>query len=270
MSSIASQLTSLRKQHQSAVAAYDFQRADLIHQQIQSLQQQVFADSRISDRTHAELEFEYHRDEITTKSLQEDHEFAEQRAEIACRFSPRKHAIERFFQEECDQLSAQHALALERETSRAIPEVDALLSESRIYGKQHNYEQARAVHDQAMKIKNSVNNDRRQAVDAVFLRNMRKLRERKAAALAHIEQREKTALAAVDRKRDEAASVVSQSLRVKDLKADRLRREAVRSERSGGMSMSFGRSAPTPRRSRSIVSDSVLPKRSWQLAMESQ
>jgi hypothetical protein len=268
MSAIASQLASLRKQHQSALASYDFQRADLVHQQIQTLQQQMSKDSLVADCTQAELEFEHHCEELAARSLDSDRRFADQSAEITARFAERKRGVGRVFEQEGDRLRAEHALAAEREASRAIPGVETLLFESRACAKQHNYAQARAAHEQALALRDSVAKERRRALDAALVRDLRKLREREERALAHIGQREKAALAAVARKRDAAAGVASQCMRVKDLKADRMRREAVRSERPRSALLSP--LAPTPRRSHSIASDSLLPKRSWQIAMDAE
>jgi hypothetical protein len=269
MSMIASQLISLRKQHQSALASYDFQRAGLIYEQIQSLQQQASNDARRSERTHAERQFKYDSDVITTNTRESDRLFADQSADITDHFAARKKAVEQFFQQEADRLRAQHAMAVERETSRAIPEVDALFLESRVHGKHHNYTQARIVHEQAIKLRNFVNDDRRRATDAIFLRNARTLGERKAKALAQIDQAEKAAIARIDRKRDYAAALLSQRMRVSELKVDRLRRESVRSQRSGRSLSSLSLTRSTPRRSQSVASNSPFTRRSWQIGLES-
>jgi hypothetical protein len=250
MSSIASQLASLRKQHDTALKTYDFERADLIHQQIQQLQAQVTSDHRAADRTQAELAFEHDRDLIATESAQDDRTLAAARLRMTRECRGRRQAIERLFAQEYDSLYAQHLLDLKRESSRAIPEVDALLFESRVQGKQHNYAQARDLRDQAVTLRNSINEERRHALGEVFGRNEKRLREQKARNLASLDEREKAALAELERKHGEAQTVARNRLRVKDMKTERVRKDAERPERAGS-SLSAVR-AGTPRRVGSV------------------
>jgi hypothetical protein len=161
---------------------------------------------------------------------------------------------------------------VERETSRAIPEVDALLLESRVHGKQHNYVQARVAYERANQLRISVNQQRLLAVDAAFKKNERRLKEKMARDLEMVDEREKARIADLEFKHSSEQAIVTNKLRVQDMKADRALLEAARSERGESSPVTVRSSPPSPRRSRSVVgrsTDEVLPKRSWQLAMDS-
>jgi hypothetical protein len=273
MSSLASQLLSLRKQHDAALKAYDFQRADLIHQQIQQLQGQISTDHRLADRTQAELDLDHHHELITAKSANDGQTLTTIRHQITSDFHSRRQTIEQLFTQDYDALHAQHLLDIERETSRGIPEVDALLFQSRVFGKEHKYAQARSLHEQAMKLRNSINEERRRAVVVVFAKNERKLRNRKERSLKHIDEREKVALEEIERKHSTAHNIARNRLRVKDMKAERTLKDVERPERTESSFSAVHAVTATPRRTRSVSTLNQTRnsrKRSWEIAMEAQ
>jgi hypothetical protein len=270
MSSIASQLASLRKQHQGALSGCDYQRADLINQQIQILETQISGYHRGGDRTQVESGQESQRDNTSADSAQVCQTLAEQKATIVNRFRIRRQTIERLFAQDYDELCSQHLHDVEREMSRTIPEVEALLFESRVLGKEHQYVQARAVHEQAVKVRNSVNEERGRAAAVAFAKNERKLKERKARDLKQVEEREKSALFALEYTDNSAQSIAVNKQKVKDSKIDRTRSGV---DRSGVSFSTAGTSTKTARRAQSVSTMnalSVVPKRIWQIGMETR
>jgi SHS2 domain-containing protein len=263
MWSTASQLESLRKQHQSALLDYNFQHAELLNQRIRELQTQVSTDNWTSNRRLATQTLEHHRTLITTQSSEYDQALAQQKAAIANRFRIQRSAIDQLFAQENDRLRAQYDLDVERSTSRAIPDVASLLREARVLGSNHDYEQAREVHEQAMKLRDSINEERRFGSAVLFVKRQRELRERRARQLKAVDEREEALMRGLEHRTDQVHAIVLNRMKVKDSKAEKALKDVDRWTRSGGSLGSIGSPRRSPLRSRSFSSLQFRSNLSW-------
>jgi hypothetical protein len=241
MEEIASQIRSLRREHEVALLQYDFAQASLIHQQIERLQKGLVKGQKAPD-----LNSEHERGMTVARASELDQVLAKMRIEVRTRFLQRRQEIEERYTQEYEGLCLQHAIAVERCAARPIPVADACFQESVRLGRMHDYRAAAGVHAQAQKVQAAVHKERLAEIDAAFARSEQALRAKEARDLALLDDREERALLEIERQYSDARGILANRLKAQTYKATR---GQPRTPDRYPMSLSPVRRSPsTPRR----------------------
>jgi hypothetical protein len=245
-----SQLDALWRQHSEAIRSYDFERANLINKQIELLHESA-------PSIDSELSVELQKQKIRDHLDQADTILTKTRHEIEAIYIGRCQDLDEIHTQQYRELCLRHTQDLERETARPVPEANSLLLYSRLLGKQHKYELAAAVFQEAQSVRKATLADRCSNADALFERSQRKLREKQEREKDILRQRESQAFAALDSTYKGVQDVLANRLKVKDLKERWTAGRAIPPDE---------RPAPVTRRrrSRSVSRGTSLPERSWQ------
>lgn len=244
------QIEILRKEHTIAVTKYDFDRAELIERQIQRLRTEI---SRDYDRTQycvQDLDLDEQREKIRGKTARADASLIQKRMEIQKSFHEKFRALEERHTQQLTDLSLQHAAALDREVSRPVPEADILLAESVQHGKSHNYQRARELYQEAMKLKESVNEERRNECNVLYKRIKQKLQEKQEREKTLLMEKQESAISNLNQMHSKKTTTLANKLKVKEIKHEQQR--AL--ERTG---MRTGTRPATARRSASVSRSSM-------------
>ena len=215
----SAQISVLRKEHQAAVNNYDFDRAELIERQIARLRTEISRENESTLEGKANLKFDEQRERILCESEKTDATLMDKLITLQKQFHQRYKDMQAMHTQQLTDLSLEHTLALERELSRPIPEVDSLLSQSKILGRDHNYRQARAMYQEAMAIQKRVNDQRRNKCNAVFLNAERKLKEAQAKEIKQLEDKQETAKEGLNMQYSKHKTIIDNIMKVKEFKA---------------------------------------------------
>jgi hypothetical protein len=250
MAEKTSQLDALWRQHSEAICSYEFERANLINEQIKLLH--TTAPSIVP-----ELDLASQRQRIRDDLNQTDSILTRTRHEIQTVYTGRCQDLDEIHTQQYQDLCLRHMQDLEREAARPVPEAESLLRHSRLFGKEHKYSLAAAAFQEAQNIRRTVLADRCSNIDTLFTRSQRKLREKQEREMEVLRERERQALAALDRKYKGVQYVLENRLKVKDFKESRRVGGAIPPDEAPA-------AATTKRRSSSVSRGDALPKRSWQ------
>ncbi|OHT09215.1 hypothetical protein TRFO_21945 [Tritrichomonas foetus] len=215
----SAQIDVLRKEHKNAVDNYDFDRAELISRQIQRLRTEISREYESIQEGTTNLDMDEQREKILGDSERTNANLMEKLVELQKRFHIRYKELQARHTQQLTDLSLEHTMALERETSRPIPEVDNLLSQSKIQGREHNYQQAKALYQEAMKIQKVVNEQRRNECNILFMKAERKLKDRQARELKLLEEKQASAKEEINQQYSKHKSVLDNRMKVKEIKA---------------------------------------------------
>jgi hypothetical protein len=238
------QLQKLRQQHEAALKRYDFEKADLIHQQILRLRRTATVEP--TGPTLPELDVDFQRNTITACSAQADQLRSQKESELETRFLVRQQAIEAHYTEESNKLCLKHTLNTERVISKPTPQVQVLLAEATMNGRVHNYSRAQELYREAKRLQALFSERRSAELDAAFRETKQRLEARKARDLELLNVQRESARLELIRQYDEAQRVMSNMLNVKDSRASRQRRIAGNPNHSLGCDVTVS----TPRRAR--------------------
>ena len=215
----SAQIEVLRKEHQNAINTYDFDRAELISRQIQRLRTEISREYENYQVGTTTLNLDEQREKIHGETQRTEATLMEKLVDLQKRFHERYKELQAKHTQQLTDLSLEHTMALERETSRPIPEVDKLLQQSKIYGKEHNYQQAKSLYHEAMAIQKRVNEQRRNECNALFQKAERKLKQRQARELALFEEKQNAAKEEINQQYSRHKTVIDNRMKVKELKA---------------------------------------------------
>lgn len=215
----SAQIEVLRREHQNAVNNYDFDRAELISRQIQRLRTEISREFESNQAGSTELDLDEQREKLHGESERTDATLMEKLVDLQKKFHIRYKELQARHTQQLTDLSLEHTMALERETSRPIPEVEKLLQQSKIFGKAHNYTQAKMVYQEAMEIQRRVNEQRRNECHVLFMRAERKLKERQARELKLLEEKQEAAKEEINQKYSKHKTIIDNRMKVKEIKA---------------------------------------------------
>jgi hypothetical protein len=230
------QVEILRREHSIAVGKFDFERAEMIDQQIKTLKNRMAREWESSDLDLRSLDLDGRRERILGTSAQATASLMDQRIEKQRTFHQRYQALQARHTQELTDLSLQHTMELERELARPIPEVEALRRESTIYGHQRKYAQARAAFEQAKQLKEAVIAERQAEVNARYLRRERQMKVNHDKELSLLGEKQQSAMGTINKRYTE-----HEHRRTNQLKAQELKESLTR------------RAVPSARRSRSVT-----------------
>lgn len=247
----SAQIEVLRKEHINSVNNFDFDRAEQIEKQIQRLRTEISRDYEQSMYGMTSFDLDEQREKILGESARTNATLMQKRVELQQRFHERyKQLQERHTQQETD-LSLEHTAALEREAMRPIQEVDKLLSQSKVFGRDHQYAQAKALYQEAMKIKDRVNKQRKMECDATYQRTLRKLKDRQRKEMNLLSEKQEAAIEELNMRYSAHENVIQKRMNVKQLKATQKNVDRTVSSRMSTSRASARRSASVTRTQRS-------------------
>ncbi|KAK8886104.1 hypothetical protein M9Y10_041564 [Tritrichomonas musculus] len=215
----SAQIEVLRREHKNAVDNYDFDRAELISRQIQRLRTEISREFESNQAGSTELDLDEQREKLHGESERTDATLMGKLVELQKKYHFRYKELQARHTQQLTDLSLEHTMALERETSRPIPEVEKLLQQSKIFGKVHNYSQAKMVYQEAMEIQRRVNEQRRNECNILFMRAERKLKEKQARELKLLEEKQETAKEEINQKYSKHKNIIDNRMKVKEIKA---------------------------------------------------
>ncbi|OHT02905.1 hypothetical protein TRFO_06970 [Tritrichomonas foetus] len=214
----SAQIDVLRKEHQNAVNNYDFDRAEMISRQIQRLRTEQ---SREQENYHLgalNLDLDEQREKINGETARTDAALMTKLVNLQKRFHNRYKILQEKHTQQLTDLSLEHTMALEREASRPIPEADTLLQQSKIYGRDHNYTAAKATYQEAMKIKNQVNEERKKECNILFMKAEQQLKDRQAREIRLLEEKQEAAKEEINGQYTKCKNMIDNKMKVKEIK----------------------------------------------------
>jgi hypothetical protein len=227
----ATQIEILRKEHSIAVSKFDFERAEVIDQQIKTLKNRIARESQSSNQDLLSLDLDERRERILGTSAQATASLMDQRIEKQRIFHQRYQVLQERHTQELTDLSLQHTMELERELARPIPEVETLLRESTIYGHEHKYAQARTTYQQAMQLKDTVTAGRQADVNARYTRKERQLKANQDRELSLLGEKQQSAMGTINKRHDEHERRRTNQLKAQEVKQSLTKRAGVSARR---------------------------------------
>jgi hypothetical protein len=243
----ATQLSILRREHDSAVEHCDFDRAEFIKTQMTRLRAGINRESQTDKAAMLSLDLEEHKGRILADSARVDAHLMQKRIELQQRFHLRYAKLQELQTQALTDLSLQHTLALERELSRAVPEADQRLREAKALAHANQYALARVAHEQAAQIRDGVNAERRKACEQDYTRNQDQLNERHARELALLAEKQNAALAELDKRSSSHRELVTTRMRTSQIK------HTTAANRTSASALSYRTARPPSRGSRNAL-----------------
>lgn len=211
------QITLLRTEHANAINSFDFDRAEVIMNQIRRLQNEIKREqAQVSDRT---FDIDEQREIIMGESAKQSATLMQQRVELQKKYHQRYKRMQKQHTDEQTELANQHTMALEREASRPIPEVEKLLNESKVKGRAHAYAEAKAIYQEAMRIKERVINERKNVCNAEYDRQKQKMLSRQKKEMELLTEKQETAIKELDQRHEAQENLLKNRMKIKERKA---------------------------------------------------
>jgi hypothetical protein len=240
----ATQVEILRREHDIAVSKFDFERAEMIDQQIKILKNRMARESESLNLDLRSLDFDERRERIMGISAQATASLMDQRIEKQRTFHQRYQALQMRHTQELTDLSLQHTMELERELARPIPDVEALRRQSTIYGHEHKYMQARAAFEQAKQLKNAVIARRQAEVNARYFKREQQLKANQNKELSLLSEKQQSALGTINKRYTEHERRRTNQLKAQEFKQSLTRCTSSSARRSHSVSRSQTSSRP--------------------------
>jgi hypothetical protein len=150
--------------------------------------------------------------------------------------------------QELTDLALQHALELERELARPVPEAQKLLHQSANFGHDHQYANAKATYNQATRIRGATLAARRDAVNARFAKKERELKARHERDIALLSKKQEASARDINREHSECEMRQANQMRVQEVKQGFATRARASARRSRSVTRSGAPSRVVPNR----------------------
>ena len=213
------QIELLRTEHANAVNSFDFDRAEIIDKQINRLQNELKRDVTNDVFGEHAVDLDEQREMILCDSARATANFMEKRTDLQKKFHQRYLAMQERHTEELQNLAQQQAMALERETTRTIPDVEKLQTQSKIKGRQHKYAEAKKLFQDSIELKTQIVEQRRVACNAEFEKLRNKLIAKQQEEIELLAQKQEDALRNIDEKKEQHDTLLQNRMKVKEQRA---------------------------------------------------
>ncbi|KAK8887803.1 hypothetical protein M9Y10_038860 [Tritrichomonas musculus] len=213
------QIELLRTEHANAINSFDFDRAEIIDKQISRLQNELKRDVNNDVFGEHAVDLDEQREMILCDSARSTANFMEKRTDLQKKFHQRYLAMQERHTEELQNLAQQQAMALERETTRTIPDVEKLQTQSKIKGRHHKYAEAKKLFQDSIELKTQIIEQRRVACNAEFEKLRNKLVQKQQEEIQLLAQKQEDALREIDEKKDQQDALLQNRLKVKEQRA---------------------------------------------------
>ena len=212
------QIELLRKEHAQAIENFDFDKAELINQQIKRLKNEIIRGntSLLSELNQAEIEEE--KEKLRGESAQQNALMMQERIRIQKRFHERFQQLQTKHTQQTTDLTYQHTATLEKEMTRVVPEAEKLFERAKILGREHQYNQARLIYQEGQDTKTAVLEERRKKCALQFERQTKILKEQQDREMALLAAKQEAALEKLSQKTENREALLSMKLKVKELK----------------------------------------------------
>jgi hypothetical protein len=211
-------LEELRNEQRSAIAHYDFDKAEDYERQINQLRIDVTDAADLSNRQLLAMQLDGRRGKILGNCAKESAGLFQKRAEIQEHFDARYHGIQERQARELSELVQQYRADLERELARPVPEADRVLRRSKLLGQQRKFTQARVAYQDSLRLRELAREERRRACNAIFQKNQRAMKMRHDRELQAFAQKQNYVLGEVDQSVSNHESLLSTRLHVSELR----------------------------------------------------
>jgi hypothetical protein len=245
------QIRVLRRQHEAAVERFDFDRAEFIEAQLNRLRTEISRENASTKTDLLRLDLGEQKERILGDSARVNAYLMQKRVEQQQRFHQRYAQLQEVQTKQITELTLQYTTDLERELSRPVPEADKLFAEAKLFGRTHQYAQARAAHQDATRIRDDVLDRRRKACKAEFEETRERLKLKHERDLKLLAEKQNLALAEIDQRVVQHEELVTQRIKTSEIKhANESIRRANTQVASGRRSRSVARSRAPSRNSR--------------------
>ncbi|OHT04725.1 hypothetical protein TRFO_06149 [Tritrichomonas foetus] len=213
------QIELLRIEHTNAVNNFDFDRAEIIDKQISRLQAELAKNANAGAFGEHAVDLDEQREIIMCNAAKANSEFIQKRTDLQKRFHKRYKAMQDRHTEELTMLHEQHAMALERESTRLIPEVEKLQSQSKIKGRQHKYAEAKELFQESLKVKARIIEQRKNERNAEFEKLKAKLVKKQQEEIQLLAEKQEAALREIDEQKTHEDELNKNRIKVKEQRA---------------------------------------------------
>ena len=207
------QIKVLRSEHANAIENFDFDRAELIANQIERLQAE-----RGTNSSAKRLDMDEQHERILNKQTKHESKHMAKRTELQDRFKKRYEEMQERQTREFTELAEAEAEALARESSRKAHEVTSLEMLAKLKGKEHDYAAARAIYQEAVDLHRDIVDRRLCAVKMDFEKQRRKLIEKHERELTLFAEKRDQAMREIDQKRMRKDERVAKHMKVIEIR----------------------------------------------------
>ena len=213
------QIELLRTEHTNAVNNFDFDRAEIIDKQISRLQAELNREQTSGAFGEHTVDLDEQRELILCDAVKSNAEFMQERTNLQKRFHKRYKMMQERHTEELTRLAEQHAMALERESTRLIPEVEKLQSQSKIKGRQHKYAEAKELFQESLRVKANIIKQRKDKCNEEFEKMKNKLVDKQQEEIKLLTEKQEAALKEIDERSSYQNQLLQNRMKVKEQRA---------------------------------------------------
>lgn len=217
----STQIDILRREHHDAINSFEFDRAHELTMQIERLQSDLQKDREFETFGNRTLDLDEQREVLLNERTRQETRLMSERTQIQKRFHDRYRVLQQRHTEELKQLAENQAIALERDANRAIPEVYKLEVEAKMKGKEHKYEEAKKLYNEAVQTKNKVIEARKVNINEYYEKQREKLIAKQKNELRLLAEKQETAIAEIDQKYTAQDEMIQRHMKVKELRAQK-------------------------------------------------
>lgn len=163
------QIEILKKEHEAAIDKFDFDKAESISIQIQKLQKAITNSNQKLDPFLEEAE-KIKASENATKT-----KYTQERIELQRKFHERFEELTKNQTTEMNNLTLSYSLAREREQKRPVHEAELKYEQAKSFGTAHNYDLAKAVYQDGVRLEKKARQRRLDQCEENFLKQKEKL-----------------------------------------------------------------------------------------------
>ena len=211
------QIELLRREHQAAIDAFDFDKAESICNQIKKLETDIKRSPKKPDLTETREKYLSSQNQAKTKNSQE-------RTQIQRKFHEMIKARQEEHTQDLQQLDLRYQLAIERETKRPVYEAELKYKQAKNFGQSHNYELARSIYADAQRIEKEVREKRNRECQEVYKKQRKALLDKQEAEIRLLSEKQEAALMELERKARQTNDIIENTNRANQLKASKVQR----------------------------------------------
>ena len=212
------QIELLRREHQAAVDAFDFDRAESICNQIKKLENDRKKSPKKIDLTETREKYLSSQNEAKTKNSQE-------RSEIQRKFHELIKTRQDQHTEELQQLDLRYQFAIERETNRPVYEAELKYKQAKNFGATHQYALAKQIYADAQRIEKEVKDKRNQSCQELYQKQRKALLEKQEQEIKMLSEKQKAALMELELKARKREDRIENAKKVNEIRAAKVPRE---------------------------------------------
>jgi hypothetical protein len=213
------QIALLRKEHQSAIDNFDFDRAESISNQIKKIMSNKKTNSpQKTDLTET-------REKFLTSSQRIEMNNTKKRAAIQNKFHALIKEKQEQHTEQLQHLDLQYTIAIEREINRPIYEVNLKYKQAKGFGQAHEYELAKRIYADAQRIEEEVKEKRKRNFEKLYKKQRKSLIVKQEAEIKMLSDKLQRALVELSVKVQKEEAIIENTRKASEFRATKKTRE---------------------------------------------